>query len=243
MSTVLSDPVHLQFGHWDSSSVAFTMSSEFRRSYVLTVSAYIAFPDMLFSLAIFRSQVGPVTQEHNALNSSWIIQGSGHAATRRTKRWTLYLGIGRVPFSVGVGCSKSVPRVGNRCSPRLPVLVRLLRSTPIVFPTRRQLSSVDLCKVGCVVSHGYSPQAGACQSEGASPALPVPGVLRGQCFLIEPIGPAAGGLPVGRPLLFNRLVDEGHKCATHKKVVKDVIVDHGGYALSSVPAMNTSRSP
>ena len=40
-----------------------------------------------------------------------------------------------------------------------------------------------------------------------------------------------------------RLFQEGAEGAAEEEVVKDVVISHGGYALSSLLAMNTSMSP
>jgi hypothetical protein len=66
--------------------------------------------------------------------------------------------------------------------------------------------------------------------------------ILGQCFLEVGECPATGGLAVGPPVLFPCLFDEGGEVAATKKVVKDGVVRHGGYALSPVSVTNTSIS-
>jgi len=68
-------------------------------------------------------------------------------------------------------------------------------------------------------------------------------ILNGQFLLVRGEGPAARGFHVGPSLLSVRLLQKRREGAAKEKVVEDVVVGHGGYALSSVPAMNTSRSP
>ena len=68
-------------------------------------------------------------------------------------------------------------------------------------------------------------------------------LLGSEGLFIEPICPTAGGLHVGRPALVDGLLQERGEGAAEEQVVENVVIGHGGYALSSVPAMNTSMSP